>query len=122
MKYRKIEKKIKYESETVLEGIKLPCYILEDGEKVILKEEVRKVLQEVINSLEELATTAKTKKEFLKLMREKYLDMEDLETKKADLDKLLKACINTPPITLKELVKEERERRKNVWVKLDKRN
>ncbi|MEG7979132.1 MAG: hypothetical protein NY202_04500, partial [Mollicutes bacterium UO1] len=39
------------------------------------------------------------------------------EKKKSDLDKMLDACINTPPITLKQLkeeLKKEREEKKRV--------
>lgn len=35
MQWKKIDNKIKYEGELDLNGLKIPCYVLEDGRRVL---------------------------------------------------------------------------------------
>lgn len=92
----------------------------------------RKALEERINTVKTLAWVSKSNRnKFRRLVKERYrlernlpyIDLEAIDIKdgnriaeKSDPDKLLDACINTPPITLKQLqkeLKEEREYKQN---------
>lgn len=83
----------------------------------------REALKKVIYTIEALASISKTKEEFLRLVKAKYPPQKELPSTNLDIkddnriaeesdpDKLLDACINTPPITLKQLQKELKEER-----------
>ena len=79
----------------------------------------KEALKKVIYMVEALASVSETRTEFLQLIEKKYqshkVDMADKKTQETEFDKMLRAAINTPPLTLKNLrgqLKKSREKKK----------